>query len=539
MSAVSIERYDDFTGGLNLRSDQFQLTRNESPDMLNVEIDPRGGLFSRGAMREINNTAITYTGDWNPERLYNFSGSTPTIMLTASTKVYKSTGGDFTTLQYSAGNDVVSTSSHGACMAQWGDTMYLCVGSAGNGGYRWRTTDTYATALTASGTNPNAWQAYNTPTGGKMPTAEHLLVHANKMFAANTTENSVAYPNRVRWSHENLPEDWLEADFIDFEGGGKGITGMATVAGQLVVFKPRAVYVVYGYDGTDFQVVELTSKLGAASHHHIAVAETGVYFYSHPQGLFYYNGTTIVDLSEKIRSIYPLGHVNNAQTDKISVSFMNRRVWLAMPYSTTTSALDATTNFVYDPSIGDGAWVKHSTADGKAVVGGVDWTNSLGTPKALAIHATQPRVLEVDVYTEVNDRIGGSDLGFSSYYRTGWVDGRSYSQKKMWRRPDIVVKQVDVAAQLNVKVYHNFEEAIGNERKAFVINIPASASGMLWGVGSWGQGTWGVMAQGAQVLRGSNLGLARSVQLLFTGPSGKEWGLDSISYKFNARKVTG
>ena len=43
MPQVVVERYDDFTGGLNLRADQFQLSKNESPDMLNVEIDPRGG----------------------------------------------------------------------------------------------------------------------------------------------------------------------------------------------------------------------------------------------------------------------------------------------------------------------------------------------------------------------------------------------------------------------------------------------------------------------------------------------------------------
>ena len=62
MSQVLIERRDDFTGGLNLRADQFQLSNNESPDMMNVEIDPRGGLFSRGAFREINDTAVS--GTW-------------------------------------------------------------------------------------------------------------------------------------------------------------------------------------------------------------------------------------------------------------------------------------------------------------------------------------------------------------------------------------------------------------------------------------------------------------------------------------------
>lgn len=90
MSNVSVERFDDFTGGLNLRADQFQLARNESPDMLNVEIDPRGGIFSRGAMREINATPVIGSGDWLPHRLFAFQGDTPNLMLTTTTRVYLS-----------------------------------------------------------------------------------------------------------------------------------------------------------------------------------------------------------------------------------------------------------------------------------------------------------------------------------------------------------------------------------------------------------------------------------------------------------------
>jgi len=50
MSDLQIFQQQDFSGGLNLRSDQFQLADNESPLMLNVEIDPRGGIFGRGGM---------------------------------------------------------------------------------------------------------------------------------------------------------------------------------------------------------------------------------------------------------------------------------------------------------------------------------------------------------------------------------------------------------------------------------------------------------------------------------------------------------
>ncbi len=537
MSAVSVERYDDFTGGLNLRADQFQLARNESPDMLNVEIDPRGGLFTRGAMREINTTAVS--GSWTPQKLFAFQGETPTIMLSTQSKIYKSTGTNFTTLQYSAGNDVAPTTGHGGCFAQWGKTLYLAMGTAGNGGYRWATADTYATALTASGVNPNPWQAYNTPTGGKLPTAEHLAVHANKLFAANTTENAIRYPNRVRWSHENLPEDWMQDDYIDFEGGSDGVTAIAPINGQLVVFKSSSIYVVYGYDSTDFQVVELTSQLGAVSHEHVAVAENGVYFYSHQRGLYFYNGTQVVDLTDNLKGMFDQGYVNNSEIDNIHLSYINRRVWLSLPYSKTTSVNYPSVCFVYDPSIGRGAWVAHSIADGYAPIGGCNFRKSDGSYMYLMIHPNIPRVLQVDVYSEEKDLLAGVETGFSSYYRTGWVDGRMYSMKKMFRRPDVVVKQVDSARTINVKVFHNFEEADGNERKSFNISLGPSASGMLWGEGRWGVGYWGVAAAGAQVLRGSNLGLARSVQLLFTGPVGFFWGIDSIAYKFNTRKVSG
>ena len=39
-----LEVLEAFTGGLNLRSDQFNLNDNESPDLLNVIVDPRGGI---------------------------------------------------------------------------------------------------------------------------------------------------------------------------------------------------------------------------------------------------------------------------------------------------------------------------------------------------------------------------------------------------------------------------------------------------------------------------------------------------------------
>ena len=535
MSQILVERYDDFTGGLNLRSDQFQLSKSESPDMLNVEIDPRGGLFSRGAFREINASAVS--GTWAPKRLTWFKGSSQYLMLTTATSVYQGTGTNFTRLDFGSGTPVVSASTNGASLAQWGKTMYMTTGQAGVASYKWEVGDTYATALIASGPT---WQIQGSPVGGYMPKAEHLIQHANKMFAANINDNGTKYPNRLYWSHDALPTDWDSTDFIEFNGGGEGITGLAVVAGQLVIFKPQTIYVLFGYDSTDHQVVELSSNLGVDLPTHIASSEQGVYFYVGFKGLFYYNGNTVVDLFQNLKAVYPLGYINSNYSSKISVSYVNRRVWLAVPYSTGVAATEVTTNFIYDPSITqNGSWNRLSSADGFGLVGGADFKTTAGVSVPVLIHPTLRRVLEVEVFSSETDFISQVETNFETYYRTGWVDGNNYSMKKMFRRPDFVLKQVDTQRTLNIKVFHNFEEAVGNERKSIDIILPASSSGGQWGTMLWGSGTWGVVAQGAEVRRGSNLGLARAVQLLFTGPAGGEWGIDSIAYKYNNRKVTG
>ena len=42
-----LEALESFSGGLNFRTDQFNLASNESPDLLNVDVDPRGGVRLR------------------------------------------------------------------------------------------------------------------------------------------------------------------------------------------------------------------------------------------------------------------------------------------------------------------------------------------------------------------------------------------------------------------------------------------------------------------------------------------------------------
>ena len=90
----SLEVLESFSGGLNLRSDQFNLEDNESPDMLNVTVDPRGGIRMRDGVNRRNTTAVSHDvkGMWG---LHTDSG-TNQLMANWGTAVGYSETGNFT-----------------------------------------------------------------------------------------------------------------------------------------------------------------------------------------------------------------------------------------------------------------------------------------------------------------------------------------------------------------------------------------------------------------------------------------------------------
>lgn len=533
MAVVDVRQVTDFTGGLNYRADQFQLADNESPKMLNVEIDPRGGVFSRGAQRTLNATAIA--GTWAPKRLFHFAGTTSTLMFSTATKIYRAVGSVFSLLQTGVGVDVAVTDTHGAMFATWNDTLYSVLGS-GSSSISWKTTDTYATILSPSGTAPNDWQT----TGGgagKFPKANIAVVHANKMWVANTNEGGTAHPNRVRYSYENAPTDWDADSYFDIYAGGNGITGLVVVAGHLMVIKPDAVYAIFGYDAETFRVVKVADGIGCLTKRAVVGGENVAYFFDSSKGFFVYDGSSVKDLWTNLRPLHDNGYINETDTSSVGVSYVNRRVWLSIPYSNTgTPVATPTINYVFDPQL-NGVFVAHETSDGKGLVSGADWVDGNGVAHHLMCHPSQSRVMDVDLFNESFDNISGTDVTFDSTYRTKWFDAGSYTNNKMWRRPDFVLKEASQAQTIVCDVYHNFDETEGNQRRSFnLVQIPPIV-GMLWG-DDWG-GYWAGGAVSSMRLTGNNLGLARTVQLEFTGPTGQQWGLNSIGYKFQQRRVKG
>ena len=102
MARVEALNLVNFTGGLNLRADAFELAENESPDMLNVDIDPRGGFFSRKGWERWNSTPIA--SPWDPRSMFThtLANGTEHVFVSNNGVLWESTNGSFSTVQVSA-----------------------------------------------------------------------------------------------------------------------------------------------------------------------------------------------------------------------------------------------------------------------------------------------------------------------------------------------------------------------------------------------------------------------------------------------------
>lgn len=547
-------RVDDFTGGLNLDSNSFRVNPNQTGDLLNVDLNPKGGVSSRWGFARMHTTAIggLTAGNFYPDGLYNWSGASKRIMLAANGGVYYSSGDNFTSLSLATNNEF------GASFSNWDredDSVLYIARGAGYVVSKWDATT--VTSLTASGgvAGVTEWQDdLTSPSGTHCPKAEHIATHADRLWVAGTTEGSSTYPNRVRFSHPLFPESWRQDDYIDIVGGGSKIIAIVPFGGHLVVFKKNSMWAIYGYSEDTFQVVELSNRVGAMSPRAVAVGDRNIYFFSNPDGLFAYNGAGIADLFENLRPLSIGSEINESAVTAVTVGWCNRRVYLSLPsgndtvnvstfddssltydfptrkYDGQIRATKPTINFVYDEGVGKGAWTAYKSADNFGLLTPIDFADGNGGTKHIAIHPYQPYVLTLDVRDNGNrDNITGTSVAFESYYVTSWQDGKNVSAKKFWRRPEFVLRQETNGTSVDVDVYHDWNQS------ATVKSFTVSQTGVDVSTETWQ--SWLDPDWGASHSKADSLGLSRAVQLKITGNGTDGWGLYSLTYKYNPRKV--
>lgn len=549
-TGLQLLRTDDFTGGLNLRANAFQLGKNESPDLLNVDIDPRGGFASRVGAEQLTTDPLGLgapnSEDFTPTevcRVYAWNRKNPQLIVTTKSQFCVSEGGVYDNFNMQL--EVGGTHTWGVGLEQFeqkdatDSLLYGC--STIYGGFTFNGTTT--TDLTQSG--PGEWQDdLSTPSGTHMPLADHIAAHVDRMWVASTVEDGTAYPYRLRFSHPLFPQSWRELDYIDIPDGGTQITGITSFNGNLIVFKDHGLFILSGYSTDTFQLIPISLKHGCVNPLAFAELDGVLYFFDGTMGLFAFDGVRLQNLFEPIAPAFEKDPTYTSGDNWTLHEWANIRVWVG-GRRVWLSDIDGKATYVFDPTLGrGGAWTRYRMSDGNAFGHGCDFNGlvvySSGAMVPYAELDNRNVILYRDKsrYDEYWD--GGNHL-YDSYYTSRWQDAGNISVKKRWRRIDMVCKQPnpDYASDydIDVKAFYDWQEGAVRRTSLSTVKAVGASNPFIWGVSNWGEANWGGVIEGAQYVRSAPLGPARAVQVKISGPHGVPWGVDSLTYKFNFRRL--
>lgn len=544
----------DYTGGLNLRASQFQLADNESPDLLNVDIDPRGGFYTRKGWQRWNAVDVVdpLVDPWTPRSafVHNWANGEQEVYVTNSHKLYSAgSDGVFAQLTGLMGE----ADPHCYDFSPWGDDIYI-VGGMFHQSWR-RHLDQTPLAM-----DPDNWSEVDAPLHNVMPQAEYIASHAGYMFVAVTVENAVNHFARVRWSHPGKPDSWRTDDFLDIDSGGGRITGIMSFRDHLLIFKTNSMWALYGYDEDSWQLIKISVSVGCPSISAVSRSEAAVFFFSASDkgGIYAYAGEQPKHISENLRPAFE----EVIAFQNVFVSWAGRRLWVGVPWVKDVGpTANVSSLFVMDPDIGGGAWTMYRSSFGAIgpVLDGSDVNAKY--PLAAFWSETAAVMVTLDYINEAFDVLFTPEPGqlgqpFDCYYRTRWLHAGWPDRKKSWRRPTFVCRQVPKDVDLLVETFRDYNETTIHRTRTLRVRAEGDSfwtetgyeevevGGFDWTEGGKndpsGRGAdWGFERRGSNLIRAGSMGLARSVQMRVrpspTTPQQK-WGIDGIVAKYVNRR---
>lgn len=127
-----------------------------------------------------------------------------------------------------------------------------------------------------------------------------------KQFKDGLFAVEAANPNRVRFSKRYNYSSWPELFYIDVDvNDGDVISGIYPFFDQLVVFKRKSIYIISGFDETNFSLQRTATdfRVGCVAFRSIALLNNQLGFLSE-RGPFTFDGLRVVYIGDKIESIF-------------------------------------------------------------------------------------------------------------------------------------------------------------------------------------------------------------------------------------------
>lgn len=539
--SIKLDPQIDFTGGYNAIQDRFLLAPNESPDLLNIDVSRRGGVERRNSVSDFGGYQ-PFGDSTRPEKLFEHRdqvNNTSKVIATAggvgSTKMAHTVGGGWTAITNTADCEILDHSMmNGKSWFAGGNDFTQS----------WATPSGSPAAATTE--IPDAHAAYQndyaTASGNIFPKCKFVASHGGFMWAAHTDEGVNAFPTRLRFSHPGYADRWAEDDWIDVgDEDGDEIVTIASFRDQLLVFLNRSVYAVLGYSRQNFQVVKVSSSVGATNQNGVCVNPEGVWFFSPDRGVYFYNGDG--EPRWAFEKVYPLmerNETDNQNLDDVYVAAVRGRVWVRIPMESYTSRC-----FVFDPSTG--AWVVYDID----MLANVEFQNANNEVIHVATTSLGSGLVELDgsgAYDTFNDADVSTNVGIQSSYTTRWMDSGSPFVPKRYKSPEFIVAGA-AAHTLQAEVFFDYFD--GDARKTLLINVDGTVTvgGMVWddndgnaddnASSAWDENEWvgtSASTQDEIVRAGSIGGTGRAVALKFVGPTNVQWEIRGFTLKYLPKK---
>ena len=524
-----LEMLENFNGGLNLRSDQFNLAASESPAMLNVDVDPRGGIKMRLGVNKRNTTAlgsrVTGLGEFTPD------GGTARVICSYGTTVAESATADFTTL---AG---VSVTNGERLYGQTTNSKFYGVsGTSSSFVYNGTTASNLASNINGS--------------AGNYPIAKYTCHWNNFAWTASSTEGGTAYKNRVRWSRIDDPETWFDYDYVDVNVGERGdeLSGLVPFADRLLIFKTNSVHALYGHDSQTFQLVPLTQDIGSVSMSSPISTPYGVFFWYDRQGVWMYNGEQFIWIFGKLQPAIDDGRLQFNNPPQLA--WFKNRLYVSVDWHDTGGPVTHRRVLIFDPTLAEsGAWTM-TNIDANAML---TFAPPNGEQDLLgACYGNVGRVISFEQDRE-SDFYGATTSHIDSSYTTSWLVGKNPIVKKRWGKPRIVVS-ADSTVALSAKLYTDYDTAQYKKSMPFGVQTSVGA-GATWAASAGptgGTGVWGVDAEDftsiwssepntdvTNIERLPTLGTAKAIQLKIEGPetADEAWEVNAMAFTYIHRRL--
>ena len=538
------QELNDFTGGLNLRADQSSLAMNESPDLLNVDVDPRGGVERRDSIEALNSTVLNgdvllITGH------HETASGTNQILVAAKngtdTELWFGTGSDFALIN--DGNPtLLLTGTEPPTAVTFNDSTYISNGEffdTDKSAVRWRGSNS-ATALTPDldGTN------------GHFPLARFTATWGERIWAAYTSEDGSDHASRIRWSKINDAENWTNEHYIDIDIGEHGdhITGILSNGDHLLVFKHNSIYGVFGFDSDTFQVVNLTRVAGSIDGCPPVSTPHGVFFWHARDGLFLLGREGLAYAFERIKPA--LTNAFMTLDTPPSLMWFDNRLWLSVEFQSGDGHVGDVQSgrrnvFIWDPSLGDGgAWTRYDI-NAKTLFSyrppmdthlGLCATSELSDVTGAAF----TRVSKVMQNGDVDDYTGSGATEIYSHYQTHWLSGNRPTFPKRWGKTRTVLL-ADNKVRVTMDIFKNYQ--IGSGVSHFK-DVEGDASSAVWGTGVWGTSKWVSLGIASiyKFFRWPSAGTAKAISIRFSITPGNingrgKWGVTSVVGMYRTRRL--